>query len=72
MTLNALLKKLQKLQDAGHGRLPVTVNKESLWDGNGTFVICDVDTAEVKHVEKVDEDGFLTGRGEWNVILEGK
>ena len=58
MTLNRLIKELQKLQVEGHGRWPVACDKTTLWDGNGTFEICDVVKVEAVWVTFADDDGF--------------
>lgn len=59
MTLNRLIKELQKLRANGEGRSHVAVNKESLWDGNNTFVICDVKSVEAMTVNIADDDGVM-------------
>ena len=77
MTLSKLIKLLSALEAQGHGRKPVAVDKDSLWDGNGTFSICDVKSAEVVFVSLVDGDGFLQitkagyERGTERVIIKG-
>lgn len=55
--------KLKKLIDAAiesgtSPRTPVCVDKSTLWDGNGTFTICDVSVGEVQCISVVDGDGF--------------
>ena len=59
MTLNRLIIELQKLQIRGEGRSFVTVDKESLWDGNDSWVICDVKSVEAKTVNIADDDGGM-------------
>lgn len=59
ITLSALIKQLQKLEAAGHGRAKVAVDKESFWDGNGTFQICDVTGARASVVNLSDGYGFI-------------
>ena len=58
MTLNKLLKVLTKLSDQGMGKCQVVVDKQSLWDGNGTFNVCEVDGASSIIMNICDGDGF--------------
>ena len=57
MTLNKLIRELLELQSAGHGRDKVTVDKDSLWDGNDTFSICEINSASRLWIRIVDGDG---------------
>lgn len=59
MTLNAFIKALEKIRDKGHGRCKVAVDKDSLWDGNGCFNICDVNAAEYCVINVADDDGGI-------------
>ncbi len=59
MTLNKLLKRLLRLQKSGCGRMRVCVNKETLWDGNGAYTVCDLESADWEMVDFLDDDGFL-------------
>lgn len=78
MTLNALIKQLQKLQAQGHGRSAVTVDKDSLSDGNGTWNICDINSVSEIWVRQVDGDGFGvfrydgTEKGRTCIVLSGE
>jgi len=76
MTLNRLIKELQKLAK-NDGRSEVVVDKPSLWDGNGTFDICSIKSAKVDSVTECDGDGFAvqnkdgSTRERRRVILQG-
>lgn len=59
MTLSRLIKQLQKLELQGEGRSSVGVDKPSLYDGNETFVICDVKSVEAKTINIADDDGGM-------------
>ena len=59
MTLNALIKELEKLRDKGHGRCKISVDKSSLWDGNGCFDICDIKTADREIINVGEGDGGI-------------
>lgn len=78
MTLDALITKLQALQKKGHGRYTVVVDKESLWDGNGTFVCCNVNSLEAELINVADGDGFSAMNKDGSermmraIILSGK
>jgi len=62
MRTTMTLDRLKKIVDAEvarrNGRARVCVDKSSLWDGNGTFVICDLAAAKIDHIPIVDGDGF--------------
>lgn len=58
MTLNAFIKKLQKLAGAGHGRAKVTADRPTFYDGNGTWNICDVRSVKHDRVNQINGDGF--------------
>lgn len=58
MTINALSKILNQLKEKGLGRKGVTVDKKSLFDGNGTWQICDIKCAEYELLPFCDGDGF--------------
>jgi hypothetical protein len=58
MTLSAFIKLLQKLEAKGHGRRTICVDKEALYDGNGTFNICQVADADTLWLREVDGDGW--------------
>jgi hypothetical protein len=58
MTLNRLKKLVDAEVARGNGRVRVCVDKSSLWDGNGTFEICDLAEAQIMHIPIVDGDGF--------------
>lgn len=76
MTLNKLIKELTKLQ-AKHGRCDINVNKASLWDGNGTFVVCGIEKVSAEWISECDGDGFRienkdgSERGRIRVVLSG-
>lgn len=59
MTLNQLIKRLQELADKGYGRWKIAVDKSSLWDGNGSFEICNIDRASPERINMCDADGCL-------------
>lgn len=65
MTVSKLIKLLQSIQDKHGPRTQVVVGKETLWDGNGTFNVCDVHDAVPDFVRLCDGDGFteVTKRG---------
>lgn len=75
MTLNALIKKLQKFQKKGAGRMTVSIDKPTFWDGNGTFAACAVKGVRKDEVLVDDGDGVphidyeLTTK--WMIVLEG-
>lgn len=77
MTLSKLIKELQKLEAKGAGRVHVGVDKSTLWDGNGTFEVCDVVSVKYKVLEMADDDGFARytkrGRGivRSTIVIEG-
>lgn len=58
MTLNKFIKRLQSLADSGHGLDKVCVNRDTLFDGNGSWSVCDVASADSEFVRVVDVDGF--------------
>lgn len=58
LTVNQLAKILQAEIDKGHGRRKVYIDKPTFWDGNNTFNICEVWSAEMMCVSTVDGDGF--------------
>lgn len=58
MTVNALSKIIDKLKEKGLGRNNIGVDKKSLFDGNGTWQICDIKTAEYEWLPICDGDGF--------------
>ena len=58
MTLNAFIKRLQDLAGKGWGRASVAVNRDSLFDGNGTWNICDIEAAGAEMISICDGDGF--------------
>lgn len=58
MTLDKLIRELQKLQAANWGRAKIAVDVESFDDGNGTWQICDVRAVDASYVRQVDGDGF--------------
>lgn len=78
MTVNNLIQKLIEIRDAGGGRNRVAVDKLSLWDGNGTFNICDVHSVECEVINVVDGDGFAivnfdgSERCRTMVVISGK
>ncbi len=59
MTLNAFIKKLQKLQAKGHGKYRMGVDKESLFDGNGSWVICTIEEASAEAIYQSNDDGGI-------------
>lgn len=65
MTVGRLIKELERLK-AKYGNIRVGVNKAELWDGNGTFDICDITVTCVEWVPLVDGDGHqeYTQKGE--------
>lgn len=73
MTVAKLIKMLEKLPP----RAKVVVDKESLWDGNGTFTISNVESLEYEFVNLCDGDGFTEFRkdgsekGSFQAILKG-
>ncbi len=77
MTLSKLIKVLQKMEREGAGRSPVGVDKTTLWDGNGTFEVCDVVKVQFMVLDVADDDGFAkyTKRGhgitKGTVVLKG-
>ena len=74
MTVGKLEKILAQIKNK---RTKILVDKESLWDGNGTFTLCTVDEAKEDWVRLCDGDGFgLTTakgeeRGSFHLILKG-
>ena len=77
MTLDRLIKELQKLQAVGLGRKPVSVDKDSLYDGNESYAICDVNSLRHAWVALANEDGGVAyradgvERGGVRIILSG-
>ena len=57
MTVNALIQRLNSIRDSGGGRMLVVVDKDSLWDGNGTFDNCEIHSVETHLIYMVDGDG---------------
>ncbi len=66
MTVSKLIKLLQAIERKGHGRATICVEKDTLWDGNGTFELCDVSKVVHEITPMSDDDGFtrLTKRGQ--------
>ncbi len=62
MTVSKLKKLLEQIESKGNGRAQVCVDKGSLHDGNGTWGICEVNSAEVQVVNIVDGDGWMATR----------
>lgn len=59
MTINQLIKKLERFKAKGHGRAKVCANAQSLLDqSNGVFQIADIETMSVDCVRQCDGDGF--------------
>ena len=77
MTLNNLIKQLQKFQRKGAGRMTVSIDKPTFWDGNGTFDCCAIKGVREGEVFIDDGDGghAVTKRGvertKWMIVLEG-
>lgn len=74
LTLSAFIKRLQKLEAAGHGRAKVGVDRESLWDGNGTFTICEITGAKFELVEsppETRERGFFRSKAVFANLVDG-
>lgn len=77
LTVSKLIKLLQKIEADGYGRSQVVVDTSTLWDGNGTFNICDIAAASVTEVFQADGDGFRvenkdgSHRSSWKVALQG-
>lgn len=75
MTVGKLEKLLAKIK---HKRMPVFVDRDTLWTGNGTFNICSVESVEAECLEVSDGDGFLeynkdgTSRTKTMLILKGE
>lgn len=78
MTLGKLIKSLQELQASVGSRIEVSVDKESLWDGNKTFCICAIEDVKVTWVLDVGGDGETQytkagrERGKYRVVLYGE
>jgi hypothetical protein len=74
MTVGKLEKILAEIKDK---RMKVTVDKFTLWDGNATFNICELDKAEPMWVGLADGDGFRmhtkkgVERGSVQLVLKG-
>lgn len=74
MTVGKLEKILSKIKNK---RMQIVVDKESLWDGNGTFTICSIKDVNEDWVRLCDGDGYgvFTSkgqeRGSWQLILKG-
>ena len=65
MTLGKLLRTLSELHKKYGNHVSVGVDKPSLWDGNGTFEICEIKYVLDEHINECDDDGFCrqTKRG---------
>jgi hypothetical protein len=77
MRLTTFIKRLQALEAAGHGRAKMVVDKDTLWDGNGVFNICDVHSVGNDWINEADGDGGLienrdgTERGRTCIVISG-
>lgn len=56
-TLRMLIRRLQELEKNGWGHAFVSVDKDTLHDGNGTFNACEIFTADGISINVVDGDG---------------
>lgn len=74
MTVGKLEKILAGIKDK---RTKVTVEKDTLFDGNGCFQICNLDKASIQWVPLADADGFRAytkagvERGSVQLVLKG-
>lgn len=74
MTVGKLEKILASIKNK---RMKISVEKDTLWDGNGCFQICHVDKAEEQYVPLADDDGFMAytkagvERGSIQLVLKG-
>lgn len=59
VTLDKFIKSLEALRETFGGRIRVTVDKDSLNDGNGSWSICDVEGAILEVVPQSDDDGAV-------------
>lgn len=66
ITLNTLVKQLQKLQEQGHGRKTVAIDKETFkhpLEGDGVCIL-DILGAKILAMEVADDDGGMKTRSD--------
>lgn len=76
MTVDKLIKRLEKMRDKHGPRTPVSVNSDEMQRGcNRTFEITDVGSVKFDWIPTCDGDGGLafrkdgTERGSWRIVL---